>query len=208
MVGRQLPFFSVIVPFWLIWALRGLPRDDARVARVLVAGVAFAVPQFLVSNFHGPWLVDIVASVVSMGALTLLLRVWQPRDGYSRPRRGNGPAPVATAPHAASGQVMPAWMPWIILSVLVFVVGLPQMKAALDGISVVRIPVPGCTSSSASRRSSRRRPRSRGVQPQLAVGHGHGILIAAHRRAGHHGLLDPRAAAHVRRTLLLVRRRS
>jgi lactate permease len=144
MVGRQLPFFSVIVPFWLIWAFAGF-RDTMRVwPAVLVAGVGFAVPQFLVSNFHGPWLVDVVSALVSMGALSLLLRVWQPRDvGYAAAETGNGPAPVATTPHAASGQVMQAWMPWIILSVVVFVWGLPQMKAVLDGISIVRIPVAG-----------------------------------------------------------------
>ena len=143
MVGRQLPFFSVIVPFWLIWAFAGF-RDTMRVwPAVLVAGVGFAVPQFLVSNYHGPWLVDVVSALVSMGALTLLLRVWQPSDvGYSAAETGNGPAPVAAAPHA-SGRVMQAWMPWIILSVVVFVWGLPQMKAALDGISIVRIPVAG-----------------------------------------------------------------
>ena len=143
-VGRQLPFFSVIVPFWLIWAFAGF-RDTMRIwPAVLVAGVAFAVPQFLVSNYHGPWLVDVVSALVSMGALTLLLRVWQPSDvGYSAAYTGNGPAPVATAPHSASGRVMQAWMPWIILSVVVFVWGLPQMKAALDGISIVRIPVAG-----------------------------------------------------------------
>jgi lactate permease len=144
MVGRQLPFFSVIVPFWLIWAFAGF-RDTMRVwPAVLTAGVAFAVPQFLVSNYHGPWLVDVVSALVSMGALTLLLRVWQPSDvGYSAAETGNGPSPVATAPHSAPGQVMQAWMPWIILSVVVFVWGLPQMKAALDGISIVRIPVAG-----------------------------------------------------------------
>jgi lactate permease len=144
MVGRQLPFFSIIVPFWLIWAFAGF-RDTMRVwPAVLVAGVGFAVPQFLVSNYHGPWLVDVVSALVSMGALTLLLRVWQPSDvSYSAAETGNGPAPVATAPNAASGQVMQAWMPWIILSVVVFVWGLPQMKAALDGISIVRIPVAG-----------------------------------------------------------------
>jgi lactate permease len=144
MVGRQLPFFSVIVPFWLIWAFAGF-RDTMRIwPAVLVAGVAFAVPQFLVSNYHGPWLVDVVSALVSMGALTLLLRVWQPSDvGYAAAETGNGPAPVATAPHRASGQVMQAWMPWIILSVVVFVWGLPQMKAALDGISIARIPVAG-----------------------------------------------------------------
>ena len=144
MVGRQLPFFSVIVPFWLIWAFAGFRGTLQVWPAVLVAGVAFAVPQFLVSNFHGPWLVDVVSALVSMGALALLLRVWQPSDaGYSSAEVSNGPAPVAQAPDAPSGQVLQAWMPWIILSVVVFVWGLPQMKALLDGISIVRVPVPG-----------------------------------------------------------------
>ena len=69
MVGRQLPLFSLIVPFWLIWAYAGFRGMLEVWPAVLVAGVSFAVPQFLVSNFHGPWLVDIVASVVSMAAL-------------------------------------------------------------------------------------------------------------------------------------------
>src|SRR5690349_7768612 len=94
MVGRQLPFFSVIVPFWLIAAFAGWRGMIAIWPAVLVAGVSFAVPQFLVSNFHGPWLVDVVAAVVSMGALTLFLRAWQPKDGWSLPAKagshGNG----------------------------------------------------------------------------------------------------------------------
>src|SRR5687767_12215222 len=144
MVGRQLPFFSVIVPFWLIWAFAGFRGTVAVWPAVLVAGVGFAIPQFLVSNYHGPWLVDVVSALISMGALVLLLRVWQPRDAaYARADVGNGPAPVATSPEAPAGSVMQAWMPWIILSVVVFFWGLPQVKAALDGISIVRIPVAG-----------------------------------------------------------------
>jgi lactate permease len=144
MVGRQLPFFSVIVPFWLIWAFAGFRGTLAVWPAVLVAGVAFAIPQFLVSNYHGPWLVDVVSALASMGALVLLFRVWQPRDaGYMAANVGNGPAPVATAPEAPAGSVVQAWMPWVILSVIVFFWGLPQVKAALDGISIVRIPVTG-----------------------------------------------------------------
>jgi len=78
MVGRQLPWFSVIVPFWLIWTFAGFRGMVQIWPAVLVAGVAFAVPQFLVSNYHGPWLVDVVAAVTSMGALALFLKVWQP----------------------------------------------------------------------------------------------------------------------------------
>ena len=67
MIGRQLPFFSVIVPFWLIWAFVGFRRMIEIWPAILVAGVSFAVPQFLVSNYHGPWLVDVVAAVVVDG---------------------------------------------------------------------------------------------------------------------------------------------
>ena len=79
MIGRQLPFFSVIVPFWLIWAFVGFRGMMEVWPAVLVAGVSFAIPQYLVSNFHGPWLVDVVAAIVSMVCLALFLRVWHPQ---------------------------------------------------------------------------------------------------------------------------------
>lgn len=59
MVGRQLPFFSLLVPFWLVWAFSGWRGVRGVWPAVLVTGVRFAVPQFLISNFHGPMLVDI-----------------------------------------------------------------------------------------------------------------------------------------------------
>ena len=74
MVGRQLPFFSLIVPFWVVWAYAGFRGMLGVWPAALTAGVAFAVPQFLVSNFHGPWLVDIVAAICSMIAVAVLLK--------------------------------------------------------------------------------------------------------------------------------------
>ena len=71
MVGRQLPFFSLIVPFWLIWAFAGCKGMMAIWPAILVCGVSFAIPQFLVSNYVNPWFVDIVASLVSMACLIL-----------------------------------------------------------------------------------------------------------------------------------------
>jgi lactate permease len=141
MVGRQLPFFSVIVPFWLVWAFAGARGMWSIWPAILVAGVSFAIPQFLVSNFHGPWLVDVIASVTSIGAVVVFLKIWKPRTIWLLPGEGDGPAQAASVHPRA--EVVRAWVPWIILSVLVFCWGLPQVKAWLDGISVARIPVPG-----------------------------------------------------------------
>ena len=79
MVGRQLPFFSLIVPFWLIWAFAGFRAMLEIWPAILVAGVCFAIPQFLISNFHGPWLVDVVSALVSIASLALFLKFWQPK---------------------------------------------------------------------------------------------------------------------------------
>ena len=141
MVGRQLPLFSVIVPFWLVWAFAGLRGTLEVWPAILVAGVSFAVPQFLISNWHGPWLVDVVAAVVSMGAVTLFLRFWRPRRHWGL--EGEPDVTSQAGPAALSTDVLRAWVPWIILSVIVFIWGLPQTKAMLDGISIVRVPVPG-----------------------------------------------------------------
>jgi lactate permease len=142
MVGRQLPFFSILVPFWLTWAYAGRRGMMGVWPAVLVAGVSFAALQFTVSNYHGPWLVDILASVGSIGAVVLFLRVWQPNDGWTS-RWGRVEGETAVTPVAPpTRDVVRAWVPWLILSVLVFIWGIPQVRAALDNISVIRIPVP------------------------------------------------------------------
>src|ERR1700704_5156550 len=80
MVGPQLPFFSLIVPFWLIWVFAGRRGMMQIWPAILVTGVSFAVPQFLISNFINPWIVDIGASLISMACLILFLQVWQPKQ--------------------------------------------------------------------------------------------------------------------------------
>jgi lactate permease len=143
MVGRQLPWFSVIVPFWLVWAFAGFRGMASVWPAILVAGVSFAVPQFLISNYHGPWLVDVGASVISLGAVALFLKVWQPQTNWLLPgETADVPASALTASHSRT-EVIRAWVPWLILSAVVFLWGLPATKALLDGISVFRIPVPG-----------------------------------------------------------------
>ena len=75
MVGRQLPVFSVIVPFWLVWAMAGRKGMVEVWPACLVSGLTFAIPQYVVSNFYGPSLVDIASSLVSIGSLVLLLQI-------------------------------------------------------------------------------------------------------------------------------------
>jgi lactate permease len=145
MAGRQLPFFSIIVPFWVVAAFAGFRGMLDVWPAALVAGVAFAIPQFLVSNYHGPWLVDIVASITSIIALLVLLRFWQPKTIWKL----EGAEPPKTESFARD-KIMAAWVPWILLSVIVFVWGLPQMKRLLNGdkvpaiqeFTVLKAPVP------------------------------------------------------------------
>src|SRR6476619_1987091 len=85
MVGRQLPFFSLIVPFWLIWAFAGRRGMMETWPAILVCGLSFAIPQFLISNFVKPWIVDIGASLICMACLIGFLRIWQPRELWTSP---------------------------------------------------------------------------------------------------------------------------
>ena len=137
MVGRQLPLFSLIVPFWLICAYTGFRGMLDVWPALLVAGLAFAVPQFLVSNFHGPWLVDIVSAICSIVALTWFLRHWSP------PARSAAPDAKKSTSNATPAFFLRAFMPWLVLSVFVFVWGLPQTKAFLNGVSAPKLPIYG-----------------------------------------------------------------
>nr|WP_281502895.1 L-lactate permease [Ancylobacter crimeensis] len=155
MIGRQLPFFSLIVPFWLIWAFAGFRGMIQIWPAILVCGVSFAIPQFLISNFHGPWLVDVGAALISMLCLVGFLRVWQPETIWTSTALkgrtgGDGSEGKATkgtlntsgaAPERAA--VLRAWLPWAILTVFVFLWGIPQVKAILDGVFLQKFEMAG-----------------------------------------------------------------
>ncbi|GJE55299.1 L-lactate permease [Methylobacterium thuringiense] len=164
MIGRQLPFFSLIVPFWLIWVFAGF-RGMIRIwPPILVCGASFATAQFLISNYVNPWIVDIGASLVSMAALVLFLKVWQPAEIWTSPAlRGNDPSvgyvnggraaaagtpgefPRSTAPErtATSSEIAWSWVPWIILSVVVAIWGTKFFKDIVDPIFIWNYEVPG-----------------------------------------------------------------
>ena len=155
MIGRQLPFFSVLVPFWLIWAFAGFRGMREIWPAILVAGVSFAIPQFVVSNYHGPWLVDVIASIVSMGTLTLFLKVWKPKKIWTSTALANrhdtsmddiaagGAVAVDAGAGAARISMVRAWAPWVILSVFVFIWGTPAFKKIMDGIWAWKFAIPG-----------------------------------------------------------------
>ncbi len=149
MVGRQLPIFSLIVPFWLIWAFAGFRGMIAIWPAILVCGVSFAVPQFLISNFINPWIVDIGAALTSMACLTLFLRFWQPATIWESPALRSKDDSRASAPPAlevmkgTKSEIIWSWTPWIILSVIVAIWGTDAFKKIANAFYAPSFPVEG-----------------------------------------------------------------
>jgi len=150
MVGRQLPFFSLVVPFWVIWAFAGWRGMMQIWPAILITGVSFAVPQFVISNYINPWIVDIGASLISMGALVLFLKVWQPKELWLSPAlRGRDesastmkPAkPLDTTP-LTQAQLWSALLPWIIVCIVMLIWGSGSFKNWANAIFTWNYPVP------------------------------------------------------------------
>ncbi len=158
-VGRILPFFSVLVPFWLVWAYAGFKGMKEIWPAVLVAGVTFAIPQYFVSNHHGPWLTDIIAAVISMICLILFLKVWHPKAIWGHEGHQVGEQRAARGEHGYSrAEVARAWLPWLVLSVMVFCWG------TYTGKKVMNTPEKVFTST-----ASWKTPPSKITNPQIPV---------------------------------------
>ena len=150
MVGRQLPVFSLIVPFWLIWVFAGFRGMMQVWPAILVCGVSFAVPQFLISNYVNPWIVDIGASIISMACLVAFLKVWQPAEIWHSPKLRTAdnsadtmPARVPSTATASKEQIQQSWMPWVILSVIVGIWGTQFFKNLVNPVFSWMYPVDG-----------------------------------------------------------------
>ncbi|PDT77805.1 L-lactate permease [Bradyrhizobium sp. C9] len=150
MVGRQLPLFSLIVPFWVVWAFAGWRGMKEVWPAILVTGVSFAVPQFVISNYINPWIVDIGASLISMGALILFLKIWQPRQLWLSPAlrgRDESAATMAAAPPLdktplTQGELWSALLPWIIVCILMLIWGNGAFKTWANANFVWNYAVP------------------------------------------------------------------
>jgi len=162
MVGRQLALFSLIIPFWLVAAQAGWRGMLGVWPACLVTGVSFALTQFLVSNYHGPWLVGLSSALVSMASLVVLTKFWRPAKEEEAALALQGDPSPFPSPHSLvvgrgdkmrlrdSGGVemgfpspaWKAWLPWMFLSVFVFVWGLPATKTLLNGVFAPDFHVP------------------------------------------------------------------
>jgi lactate permease len=131
----------MLMPLWILVAFCGWRRTREVLPVAVAAGVAFAVPQFLVSNLHGPWLVDLVAGAASIVAVVLWLRIWRPKqclvlkDGVLvEAAEEKAPSPAAPGPQGFGESVWLAWLPWLILTGFILAWGTPAVKEALDGV--------------------------------------------------------------------------
>ena len=137
-VGRQLPFLSLIVPVWLCVTMCGFRRTLEVVPALLTAGFCFAGAQFLVSNYHGPYLPDIISALVTIVGLVVLLHFWKPKRTWHFPDEHIDR--TKSAVHYKAGQVLRAWRSYLILAVLVFIWGLITFKnlvKPIDGFNFI-----------------------------------------------------------------------
>lgn len=151
MAGRQLPLLSLLVPLFLIWLMDGTKGVRETWPAALVAGGSFAVTQYFTSNFIGPALPDITSSLVCLLATMAFLKVWQPRLPFVFATPGATTGAAATIYPSAqytTAQILKAWSPFIILTVVVILWSLPAFKAlfAAHGplnATVISYKIPG-----------------------------------------------------------------
>ncbi len=134
--------FCLIVPFWVVWAFAGFRAMLEVWPAILVASATFAIAQLVIAVFSGPTLVAIGASTSTIFVLVLFLRFWKPK----RVLNAKGEDITAHARQRfdhSSGKVFKAWMPWLVLSSVVFVWGIPQVSKWMDSLTTVKFAVAG-----------------------------------------------------------------
>ncbi len=149
MIGTQLSFFALLVPFWLVWAFAGRKGMMQVWPAILVTGVSFAIPEYLVSNYMGPELVGVIAAMVSMTCLVLFLRVWQPSEVWTsvslkgRNEEAGQTQDAGPPTRHPTADVVRAWLPWVILTVFVFIWGLPSVKGFFNSLFAPQFTIDG-----------------------------------------------------------------
>lgn len=141
MVGRQLPFFSIIVPFYMAVVMAGWKKAVEIWPILLVSGGSFALTQFFVSNYIGPYLPDILSAIVSIIATVIFAKIWHPKESWTFEHEAAAAGKAKL--EFTAGQVFRAWAPFILLSIFVAAWGVKPVKAALDQIATFKFPITG-----------------------------------------------------------------
>jgi lactate permease len=135
MVGRQLPIMALMLPFYVMALYGGWRSVRALWPILLVAGLSFAIGQFVTSNFIDYMLTDVISSLSSLAATLLFLQVWQPAPD---PNFMLKHAPVVTT---ASSSIVPpwqGWVPWLTLAITVIL----WISFKVPGMAQQNIPWP------------------------------------------------------------------
>ncbi|WP_374724323.1 L-lactate permease [Calidifontibacillus erzurumensis] len=133
MVGRQLPFLSVFIPFYLVMIMAGWKKTVEVMPAILISGISFAVTQYLTSNFLGPELPDILSALVSLFALAIFLKFWKPASVFRFSTENLDTTLNSNHTQYTAGQVFKAWSPFLILTAFISIWGIPSIKTALVG---------------------------------------------------------------------------
>jgi len=141
MVGRTLPILSILLPFYLIVLMSGVKKTMEILPAVLVSGISFALLQWFSSNYLGPALPDVIAGIGSIVALIVFLRFWKPKTTWRFPQE---PAPtIDTDVNYTSGQIVRAWSPFILLTIMIIAWGTAPIKEVLNAVGMIQFEMPG-----------------------------------------------------------------
>ena len=150
-IGHQVPLLSLVVPFWLCLLLCGGKRTLEVLPALLVAGLIMSLTQLLISQFSGPWTAGILSAILTLAGLWLFLRVWKPRSTWDFPGRAPAPAPPADVGGTTAATTLRAWLPYLLMSVLVLLWSLGPLVPLLrhgdvafswPGLSPARFTLP------------------------------------------------------------------
>jgi lactate permease len=141
MVGRTLPILALIVPFYIVILMSGFKRSFEVLPAILVSGIAFALIQFFTSNFINPMLPGILAGLGSIVCLIVFLKYWKPKSTWRFKEESQ--VTIETELKYSTGQIVKAWSPYIIMTLMIIAWGMQPVKEALNSIGQLKFYIPG-----------------------------------------------------------------
>lgn len=145
MVGRTLPILSLLVPLYLVVLMSGFRKSLEVMPAILVSGISFALIQWYTSNYLSPMLPDIIAGLVSIICLVTLLKFWKPKSLWRF--NNEPPATTETGKKHTTGEIIKAWSPFIIMTLMIISWGLQPVRDALNSLGQIKFNIPGLSDS-------------------------------------------------------------